>query len=373
MHALRPRASAALLVAVLALAVFTAPAAARPRGPDVGPSDGKDIRRTEIAPGIWQFTTWRDAYVRELNTVVIVNDADVLVFDTQTRPSCARAIIAQIKQLTPKPVRYVVNSHWHPDHWSGNEAFREAWPGLDIIATRKADEVMHAVAPAWPNQFPAQLEAAQDGLAKEIAAGKQDDGTPLTPALRAEDEDDVRNLETFTHEMLTLHRVFPTVTYAGTMTLEHGGRTFRFLDVMGDAEGTTVLWLPKDKVLVTGDAVSYPIPYSSRFTSRHLATLRELAQLDPAVIVPGHGPAFRDHGYLELEADLLQAIVDGVHAELAKGVLALADVQAVVTAETLRESFTHGDPDLDQRFHDRVKAFVKFAVAEARDGVELPQ
>jgi glyoxylase-like metal-dependent hydrolase (beta-lactamase superfamily II) len=108
-------------------------------------------------------------------------------------------------------------------------------------------------------------------------------------------------------------------------------------------------------------------------TTRHLATLRELAKLDPTVIVPGHGPAFRDRGYLDLEAELLQTVVDGVHAELAKGVLALADVQKAVTAETLRERFTHNDPDLDTRFRARVKAFVKFAVAEARDGVELPQ
>src|SRR5438270_11294560 len=74
-------------------------------------SAGRDIRKIVIADGIYQFMTMRDAYVRQLNSVVIVNDKDVLVFDTNTRPSSARIIVAEIRKLTEKPVRYVVNSH----------------------------------------------------------------------------------------------------------------------------------------------------------------------------------------------------------------------------------------------------------------------
>ena len=81
---------------------------------------GKDIRKFAVADGIFQFMTMRDSYVRQLNSVVIVNQNDVLVFDTNTRPSSARLILAEIRKITDKPVRYVVNSHWHPDHWSGN-------------------------------------------------------------------------------------------------------------------------------------------------------------------------------------------------------------------------------------------------------------
>jgi hypothetical protein len=77
-------------------------------------SAGRDIRKIAIADGIYQFMTMRDAYVRQLNSVVIVNDNDVLVFDTDTRPSSARIILAEIRKITDKPVRYVVNSHHHP-------------------------------------------------------------------------------------------------------------------------------------------------------------------------------------------------------------------------------------------------------------------
>jgi len=360
------------VLTLLSTCFFATTSLALARSPGVGRSDAKDIRRTRLAPGIWQFTVWRDAYVRQLNTVVVECDKDVLVFDTQTRPSSARALIAQIKKLTAKPVRYVVNSHWHPDHWTGNAEFVAAWPGLDVIATKKTNEFMHAVAPMWPHSFTAQVESTQAGLRQELASGKQSEGTPLTAALRAEDEDDAHNFEDMAHEVAAEPRAFPTLTYNGEMTLNHGGREIRLLEITGDCEGTTAMYLPKERILVTGDALSYPIPYSCWLTSKHLASLRDLDKLDLAVIVPGHGPAFHDKSWLKLETDLLQEIEDGVHAQLAKGVIRLADVQSVVTCEDLRQSFTHGDPGLEERFKARVKAFVKFAVVEARGGVELP-
>jgi glyoxylase-like metal-dependent hydrolase (beta-lactamase superfamily II) len=124
-------------------------------------SSGRDINKIEIAPGIYQFMTLRDAYVRQLNSVVVVNESDVLVFDTNTRPSSARLILAEIRKITNKPLRYVVNSHWHPDHWSGNEVYAQAFPGLEIIATEQARQFMLNVANAWPARFSAELKKTE--------------------------------------------------------------------------------------------------------------------------------------------------------------------------------------------------------------------
>jgi hypothetical protein len=98
-----------------------------------------------------------------------------------------------------------------------------------------------------------------------------------------------------------------------------------------------------------------------------------LAQLDADVIIPGHGPAFRDKAFLNLEADLLEAVTRGVQEALQKGMRTLADVQKGVTAEEFRDRFTHGDADLDARFRDRVRTLVKLAIREARDGQDLPE
>jgi glyoxylase-like metal-dependent hydrolase (beta-lactamase superfamily II) len=337
------------------------------------PGDGRDIRKTEIADGIYQFMTMRDSYVRQLNSVVVLNKEDVLVFDTDTRPSSARIILAEIRKMTGKPVRYVVNSHWHPDHWSGNEVYADAFPGLEIIATEQTLKFMQSSAALWPARFDAELTKQRAALDREIGSGKQDDGTALTPEQRRRDEEDVRDYGSFVDEARSLRRVYPTLLYTDTLTLDHGGREFRFMSVTGDAEGTTVLYMPGEKVLITGDVVSYPIPYVTPPPGRHARALRSLAQIDADVIIPGHGPAFRDKAFLDLEADLLETVTRGVHEALQKGMLTLADVQKAVTAEELRERFTHNDADLDARFRDPVRTLVKLAIREARDGQDLPE
>jgi cyclase len=329
---------------------------------------GKDIRKFAVADGIFQFMTMRDSYVRQLNSVVIVNQNDVLVFDTNTRPSSARLILAEIRKITDKPVRYVVNSHWHRDHWSGNEVYTQAFPGLEIIATKQTRDFMETVAYSWPLRFGAELKRRQSALDQEIGTGKQDDGTALTPEQRAQDEEDLLNYKSFVEESLSLQRVYPTLLYEDHLTLYHGGREFRFMSVTGDAEGTTALFLPKEKVLITGDAISYPIPYTAPPPSRQTKSLRALAQLDADVIIPGHGPAFHDKDFLNLEIELLETATRGVHEALQKGALTLDEVQKTVTADELREKFAHGDPDLETRYRARVKELVAATIREQRDG-----
>jgi cyclase len=333
---------------------------------------GRDIRKIVIADGIYQFMTMRDSYVRQLNSVAIVNEQDVLVFDTNTRPSSARIILAEVRKITDKPVRFVVNSHWHPDHWSGNEVYAAAFPGLQIIATEQTLHFMQATANAWPLRFRAELNSRQAAFDKELSTGKQDDGSVLTPEQRQQDEDDLVTYKSFVDEAAGLHRTYPTLVYPERLTLYYGGREFRFMNVTGDADGTTVLYLPKEKVLITGDAVSYPIPYVAPPPGRQLHSLRDLAQLDVDVIVPGHGPAFRDKQFLNLEIELLESVVNAVHDALQKGTLTLAEVQKevqkIVAVEELREKFTHNDADLETRFRSRVAAIVELSIREQRDG-----
>ena len=335
------------------------------------PADGRLIEKVEIAPGIYQFMTLRDAYVRQLNSVAIINDDDVLVFDTDTRPSSAQLILEQIQKITSKPVRYLVNSHWHPDHWSGNEVYAKAFPDVQIIASEQTLGYMRDTANSWPERFRKNLKEMQSGLDKEIASGKKEDGSPLTAEQRKQDEEDLKNYASLTEEQVKLKHIFPNLTYGDHMTLVHGGREFRFMSVTGDAEGTTILYLPREKVLITGDVISYPIPYITPPPGRQAATLRRLAELDANVIVPGHGPAFHDKEFLNLERELLETVIAGVRAQLRKGEFELAKIQAAVTAENLREKFTHDDPDLNDRYRSRVKILVKIAIREEVDNKDF--
>src|SRR6202041_1493036 len=177
-----------------------------------GAENGVAVQKVQIADGIYQFITAPDGYVPNGNSVVIVNENDVLVFDTFSRPSTARTVLAEIRKITNKPVRYVVNSHHHPDHWSGNEVYAEAFPGLEIIATEQSRQFMLNIARAWPAVFQEKLSKDQASLDEEIKSGKRAQGGVLTAKERRQDEDDLRLERDFTTEALGVKRIYPTLT-----------------------------------------------------------------------------------------------------------------------------------------------------------------
>jgi len=331
------------------------------------------VQKVQIADGIYQFITSPDGYVPNGNSVVIVNETDVLVFDTFSRPSTARTVLAEIRKITDKPVRYVVNSHHHPDHWSGNEVYAQEFPNLEIIATEESRQFMLSIANAWPPVFAEKLRKDQADLEKEVSTGKEPDGTVLTAEQRRKDEDDVRLEREFTAEALKVKRTYPTLTYSDKLTLHHGGREFRFMSMVGDASGTTVLYLPKEKILVTGDVLSYPVPYFSPPLSQHAKSLMTLGKLDADVIIPGHGPAWRDKDFLNLEAELLESVVSQVGEAVKKGMVTVEEIQKAVNVEPLRVKFTHDDQDLNGKFRRYVNRMVENASREARDGRKFEQ
>jgi cyclase len=326
------------------------------------------VQKVRIADGIYQFITAPDGYVPNGNSVVIVNENDVLVFDTFTRPSTARTVLAEIRKITDKPVRYVVNSHWHPDHWSGNEVYAREFPNIEIIATEETRQFMVNIANAWPAEYAADLRKDQADLDQEIRTGKDEDGKPLTGEQQRGDQDDMRLEREFIAEAMQVQRTYPTLTYSNELTLRHGGREFRFISMVGDARGTTVLYLPREKVLVTGDLLSYPIPYFTPPLSQHAKSLRTLAQFGADVIIPGHGPAWHDLSFLNLEAELFESVVNQVGQAVREGTVTVEEVQAKVNLDSLRLRFTHDDKDLNRQFRSYAGKMIENAYREARDG-----
>ena len=331
------------------------------------------IEKIQLADGIYQFITSADGYVPNGNSVVVINESDVLVFDTFSRPSSARQVLAEIKKLTPKPVRYVVNSHWHPDHWSGNEVFAVEFPGLEIIASEETRRFMLNIANAWPSMYTSNLQKDEAEFQKEFSTNQLSDGTPLSPEQRAKDEALRQRDREYIGEALKVHRTYPTLTYTDRFVLYRGGREFQFFSMTGDAAGTTVMYLPKEKILVTGDILSYPVPYYTPPLSQHAHSLRMLSQFDTVTIIPGHGPAWHDHRFLNLELSLFDSIMDQVTHALQKGLVTVEDVQKEVNVEDLRPKFTSNDPDLDRKFRRFAKGMIENAYREARDGKKFEQ
>ena len=87
------------------------------------------------------------------NTLVVIGEREVLVVDSCVLPSAAREDIAQIRQWTDKPVRWLVNTHWHIDHNAGNRAYLDAFPGLAIVAQRATKAMMDEYNQGVPARF----------------------------------------------------------------------------------------------------------------------------------------------------------------------------------------------------------------------------
>ena len=310
------------------------------------------------------------------NSVVIVNDNDVVVFDSPTRAVTAKAVIAEIRALTPKPVTMLINSHWHQDHWSGNDEYAKAFPGLRIVATEQTRDFMSRMPSRYfANQVANSAKRLRTEIESATKTGKLSDGSPLTPEARARLEADAAMAEQASAEVAALPRVLPNLVFRDEMRFWNGRREFRLLSVTGDATASTVLFLPGSRILATGDVLvspehgQGPPPWTTNSynITPWLESFRRLDALDPAIIVPGQGPAMRGQAYLERTIELYAAIIAQVHAALERGLVTEDEVQKVIDVDAIGLAYTP-DAGLSEDFRPWVQRLAKKVMQESQDG-----
>jgi glyoxylase-like metal-dependent hydrolase (beta-lactamase superfamily II) len=279
------------------------------------------------------------------NSTIIVNDSDVVVVDATGTPATARELIAAIRAITPFPVSYLVSTHWHDDHVMGNQAFRDAFPGIQIVAHPATRDSMTTIAARNRERYLKDLAPYMDYLDKKLAKGTSEDGKPLDPARRGAMESDLRLGRRYLAEAPGFRVTLPTVMVERRLTLERGRRTIdiRFFG-RGNTAGDLVVWLPRERVVATGDLVVYPTPYVfDSYPVEWARALDSLGALKARVLIPGHGPVLRDYCYPELVARALHAVVAQVDGAVVRG-LDMDSTRKVVDLERLRLEFTRDDP-----------------------------
>jgi glyoxylase-like metal-dependent hydrolase (beta-lactamase superfamily II) len=184
------------------------------------------------------------------NAGFVIGGEAVAVIDSFYREDAARALLDEIRKLTPLPVRYVINTHHHIDHVSGNRLFAEA--GATLVAQR---QVLDWVQP--------------ENL--RLLGGEQasDERRRLVAALKA-----------------------PQLGYEQQMSLDLGGRRILLQHLAGHTGGDTAVWVADAQVLFLGDLMwraSVPNLIDAR-VQRWIPTLDALDALPAATaVVPGHG------------------------------------------------------------------------------------
>jgi glyoxylase-like metal-dependent hydrolase (beta-lactamase superfamily II) len=316
---------------------------------------------TEVAAGIYVIRHPDGADTNpQGNTTVVIGSRDVLVVDSGYLPSSARDDIAQIRRWTKKPVRYLVNTHWHPDHVRGNAAYAAAFPGVAIIAHETTPELERGFDEPNLSRYRARVET----LRHELSAGRAPDGKLLSGADRSEAEADLARRLPVLREFEGYEPVYPSVTFADAMTLDLGGRVVQLRHPgRGHTVGDVIAWLPRERVLIAGDLVAHPVPYFfAGWPYDEIDTLERLAALDARVIVPGHGRVLRDGRYLDQTLELLRSVRAQVVAEVRKrGSLSakLEDVRRAIDFGTAERRFAGSDSESVEFFRESMDGLVK--------------
>jgi cyclase len=282
------------------------------------------FRMEVIAPGVHAAVRAEPpGLMVDANSVFIINEHDVVVVDANVGPSSAKASLAALRKLTTKPVRYVINTHWHDDHVLGNAVYREAFPDVEFIAHRTMADYL-------PGQGlknrQSMLSGAPSGVAmlKSLLDKAQGmDGKPLAEATRASYESDIRLVERYLVETPRVDIVAPTLTFEDRLVLQRGTRRIEILHLgRGHTAGDIVVHLPAEGIVVTGDLAVAPIPLIGRDQS-HVAdwpvTLERMLALKPRIIVPGHGAVMRDDSFVRRKIALLRDIHAQATAALQRG------------------------------------------------------
>ncbi len=305
-----------------------------------GPAQGDakfDFKK--IADGV-HVAVAAPAYKVNCNTAIIESDDGVVIVDTHSKPSAARVIVEGLGDITKKTVRYVVNTHFHWDHWHGNEVYPAAYPNAEIITNQLTREAMVRKGlkriQDHVRQVPGEIAKLKADLAAAPAAGE-----------RARLQADLAHAESYLAEVTALKPALPTMAFERTMKLYRRDREIHLL-YLGRAhtEGDVFVYLPKEKVVVTGDAVIGWTPFmGDGYPEDWVATLDRLAELDFTHIIMGHGePAGRD--WLRIFRGYVHDMVEAVRAEAAHGAT-LEEVQQRVPdrlAPTYEKPFsTYGD------------------------------
>ena len=285
------------------------------------------------------------------NTGVVVSDDGVLVVDATYLPSRARADIALIRRLTDRPVRYLVNTHWHMDHTHGNEAYRDAFPGVIIVSERRTREFSALNTRYWSRFSTApdspRRQAIGD-LEAELARGTDSTGQAHTPEARRKLETTIRQRQAELDELAKVRVVVADQVFDGAVTLWLGGRRVELVDHgRANSPHDVTVYLPKERILFTGDIlVQSPLPYTGMsWPVPWIDVLAALEELPVTALVPGHGPVMRDHTYTRRMRELLEAVTSRVRELAAQGrpvewiqdSLRLDDIRRRVPAWTAKE------------------------------------
>ena len=248
----------------------------------------KTVSFTKLSDHAYAYTAEGDP-----NSGIVIGDDAVMVIDTQATPAMAQDVIRRIREVTSKPIKYVVLSHYHAVRVLGAAAYQ-----------------------------PEHVIASQDTRDLIVERGEQDKASEIGRFPRL-----FQNVESVPPGL-----TWPTLTFSGRMTLWLGKLEVQLIQLgRGHTKGDTVVWLPQDKVLFSGDLVEFDAtPYAGdAYFKDWPQTLDRIAALQPEKLVPGRGAALQGAAEVARGLEGTRAFVSELYASVEAGAAAGKDLRAV--------------------------------------------
>ena len=261
----------------------------------------KTVSFTEIGPGLYAFTAQGDP-----NTGVIVGDDSVMVIDAQATPAMARKVVERIRQVTDKPVKHVVLSHYHAVRVLGASAYGAS----EVIASDLCRAmIVERGQEDWDSEFarfPRLFQAAE-----------------TIPGL-----------------------TWPTLTFSDTLTFWLGRRRVDLLWLgRGHTAGDIVAWVPDARVMYSGDLVEYRS--ACYCGDAHFGdwpeTLDEIAELAPDALMPGRGDAVMGSDNVAEAVELTRQFLRDTYDSVSRGAARGASLKECFDAAAAHMRPVYGD------------------------------
>ncbi|NKB76976.1 MAG: MBL fold metallo-hydrolase [Gammaproteobacteria bacterium] len=264
----------------------------------------KPVSFGQLSEHCWAFTAEGDP-----NTGIIIGDDSVMIIDATATPVMAQSVIKKVRELTDKPIKYVVLTHYHAVRVLGASGYQDA--GLEqIIASQDTHDLI--------------VERGQQDMDSEIGRfPRLFDAVESIPGL-----------------------TWPTITFNGEMTLKMGELEVKIMQLgRGHTKGDTVVWVPSEEILFSGDLVECEAACytGDAYLSDWPSTLDNLESLNAVKIVPGRGPALETPEQvkdgLKYTRDFVTLLYKSAQEAVAKG-MNLKETMAL-TREAMDPDFGH--------------------------------
>lgn len=275
------------------------------------------------------------------NTVFIIGKKDVMVIDSNISSEYTREVLVALRKITDKPVKRVINTHWHEDHIIGNRVYRDAFPGVQFIGHKSTLEDLPTVGAGNRKGSIDNGAGFVKLLKSSLEKGENLVRQKLTDEERRGYASDIKLVESYLAEAPDFQITLPTVLVDNRLEINDGKRKIEILHLGRAHTGADlIVHLPKEKIVASGDLLVHPVPLigSTAYPLEYAATLENLMRLNARVIIPGHGAVMRDDSYIKLMIRLLNSIRQQTEASVARGET-LEQMRKSVNLEEFRKAF----------------------------------